>query len=70
MNAKYTVVAVNGSFHEEPADGPGVTIRSPADVWLAVSRGEIDGRQAFMTGKYKVEGDLSLLMKLGALFRS
>ena len=60
----------NCTFHEGPADRPGVVIKSPADVWLGISRGEIDGRQAFMTGKYKVEGDLSLLMKLGSLFRT
>jgi multimeric flavodoxin WrbA/putative sterol carrier protein len=58
------------AFHEGPADRPGVVIRSPADVWMGISRGEIDGRQAFMTGRYKVEGDLSLLMKLGSLFRT
>lgn len=58
------------AFHEGPADSPGVVIRSPADVWLGISRGEIDGRQAFMTGKYKIEGDLSLLMRLESLFRT
>ena len=57
------------TFHEGPAAKPGVAIKSSADVWLGISRGEIDGRQAFMAGKYKVEGDLSLLMKLGSLFR-
>jgi len=57
------------TFHEGPAERPGVVIRSPAEVWLAISRGEIDGSQAFMTGKYQVEGDLSLLMRLGSLFR-
>lgn len=57
------------AFLEGPADKPGVVIRSPADVWLGISRGEIDGTQAFMTGKYKVEGDLSLLMKLRSLFQ-
>lgn len=58
------------AFYEGPADSPGVVIRSPADVWLGIARGEIDETQAFMTGKYKVEGDLSLLMKLKTLFRS
>lgn len=60
----------NCAFHEGPADRPGIVIKSSSDVWLGISRGEIDGRQAFMTGKYKVEGDLSLLMKLGSLFRT
>jgi len=58
------------SFHEGPAENPDVTIKSPADVWLAISKGELDGAQAFMSGKYKVEGDLACLMKLSALFGS
>jgi multimeric flavodoxin WrbA len=58
------------AFHEGAAERPGVVIRSPADVWLGISRGEIDGRQALMAGRYRVEGDLSLLMKLGSLFRN
>jgi putative sterol carrier protein len=45
-----------------------VVIKTPADVWLAVAKGEMDGQQAFMNGRYKVEGDLSLLLKLRALF--
>jgi len=51
-----------------PAPRPEVIIRTPADVWLAISRGEMDGAQAFMTGKFKAEGDLGLLMKMNALF--
>jgi putative sterol carrier protein len=44
------------------------TIRTPADVWLKISRGEMNGATAFMTGKYKVTGDLQLLMKMEKLF--
>ena len=57
------------TFHEGPADKPNVTIKTPADVWLSIARGELDGAQAFMSGKYKVEGDLSLLMKMESLFK-
>jgi putative sterol carrier protein len=56
------------SYHDGPSISPGVVIQSPAEVWLAISRGELDGQQAFMAGKYKVEGDLSLLLKLRSLF--
>jgi multimeric flavodoxin WrbA/putative sterol carrier protein len=56
------------TFHEGPAEKPDVTVKTPADVWLAIGRGEQDGAQAFMSGKYTVEGDLNLLMKLGGLF--
>ncbi|MGD9031335.1 MAG: NAD(P)H-dependent oxidoreductase [Desulfobacteraceae bacterium] len=56
------------TFHEGQADSPSVVIKTPADVWLAIAKGEMNGQQAFMSGKYKVEGDLSLLMKLSQLF--
>jgi putative sterol carrier protein len=47
---------------------PDVVIKTPADVWLAVSKGQLDGTQAFMTGKYQVEGNMGLLLKLKELF--
>ncbi len=56
-------------FHEGPADKPDVIIKSPADVWMAVSEGKIDGQTAFMSGKYRVEGDLTLLIKMKDLFQ-
>jgi putative sterol carrier protein len=56
------------SYHDGPAKNPGVIIKTPADVWLAISKGELDGQQAFMSEQYQVEGDLSLLMKLRSLF--
>jgi len=55
-------------FVDGPHAKPDVTIKSPSDVWLAVSKGEMDGETAFMTGKYKAEGDLTLLMRLRSLF--
>lgn len=58
------------TYHEGPAPRPSVVIKTPAEVWVAISRGEIDGQQAFMAGKYKVEGDLMLLMRLKSLFAS
>jgi multimeric flavodoxin WrbA/putative sterol carrier protein len=56
-------------FHEGPHEKPGVVIKSPADVWLSISRGELDGQGAFMSGRYKVEGNIALLMRLKELFR-
>jgi multimeric flavodoxin WrbA/putative sterol carrier protein len=58
------------TYVDGPHEKPDVTIKSPADIWLAVSRGEMNGQSAFMTGKYKAEGDLTLLMRLGSLFGS
>jgi multimeric flavodoxin WrbA/putative sterol carrier protein len=56
------------TYHSGPAAKPDVIVKTPADVWLAVSKGEMDGQQAFMSGKYKVDGDLSLLMRLKSIF--
>jgi putative sterol carrier protein len=55
------------TYHEGPAAAPGIVIRTPGEVWLAIATGELDGQQAFMSGKYSVEGDLALLLKLTKL---
>lgn len=57
------------TYHAGPADSPNIVIRTPADVWLAIFRGEMNGQQAFMTGKYTAEGDVTLLLRLQSLFR-
>ena len=56
------------SYHEGPAPKADVIVRAPADVWRAVMLGEVDGAQALMRGKYQVEGNMSLLLKLKAMF--
>jgi multimeric flavodoxin WrbA/putative sterol carrier protein len=56
------------TYHDGPAAHPDVIIKTPADIWLAVATGELDGAQAYMTGAFQMEGDLSLLMRLGSLF--
>ena len=55
------------AYEGEHAD-PRMTIHTPSEVWMAISRGEMAGAAALMTGKYRVEGDLGLLMRLGKLF--
>jgi putative sterol carrier protein len=57
------------TFHEGVANSPTATIHTPSEVWIAVSTGEMDGARAFMQGKFRVEGDLGLLMKMGELFK-
>ena len=68
FSAYLNICAGECTYHEGIAEDAGVVIKTPASVWLAVSRGEMDGQQAFMNGKYTVEGNLELLMKLSALF--
>ena len=57
------------AFHDGPHEKPDVTITTPADVWLAISKGKLDGQTAFMSGKYKVQGNMALLMKMKELFK-
>jgi putative sterol carrier protein len=50
------------------AEKPDLTIDSPFEVWMDVITGKAEGQQMFMAGKYKVNGDLSLLMRMDSLF--
>ena len=56
------------TFHEGPADKPSITIKTPAEVWLAIARKELDGTSAFLSGQFRIQGDLGLLVKLKTLF--
>ena len=40
------------------------TIKVGWDDWQAMAAGQLDGMTAFMTGKLKVEGDMSNAMQL------
>ncbi|BCV21289.1 NAD(P)H-dependent oxidoreductase [Moorella sp. Hama-1] len=44
------------------------TINAPADVWLRIARGELDGAAALMQGLYRVTGDFGLMMRMNELF--
>lgn len=55
-------------FNDGPAAKPDVVIKTPAQVWLDISQGRMNGQSAFMSGKYQVEGNLMLLMRLNQLF--
>ena len=50
------------------AEKPDLTIDAPFDVWMDIITGKADGQQMFMEQKYKVVGDLSLLMRMNQLF--
>ncbi len=44
------------------------TIKIAWDDWQAMADGQLDGMTAFMTGKLKVEGDMSNAMQLQGVF--
>jgi SCP-2 sterol transfer family. len=50
------------------AENPDLTIESPFELWMDILTGKADGQQMLMEQKYKVTGDLSLLMQMGQLF--
>jgi len=53
------VTAIEGKH-----DNPRMTMKASADDWYKVMKGEMNGMQAFMSGKLKVTGDMGLAMKL------
>jgi multimeric flavodoxin WrbA/putative sterol carrier protein len=55
--------AFEGTYPE-----PTLTIHTPSEVWLRISRGELDGTTAMMEGLYSVEGNLGLLIRFDKLF--
>lgn len=54
-----TVATENGV-----AENPRMTMKSTTEDWYKVMTGEMNGMQAFMSGKLKVTGDMGLAMKL------
>jgi len=56
------------SVEEGEAQDANVTIDSPSDVWLKISRRELDGATAFMSGQFTFTGDMGILMQMGSWF--
>jgi len=57
------------TVREGETPSPTLSIISPADLWLKITRREIDPARSLMDGLYEVKGDMNLLMKMGDLFR-
>ncbi len=59
----------NGTVNtfQGPAESPDLTIDTPFDVWMDIMTGKADGQQMFMAQKYKVQGELGLLMRMGQI---
>lgn len=61
---------VNGAGQLIPGgiEKPDATFTISDKNWIAISEGKLDGMKAFMTGKIKVAGDMTLAMKMAQLF--
>jgi len=82
MNATYQFVAAgdgggnwyvkitNGDTQvvEGMADSPTIVLTAASADWLDMMNGKMNGTTAFLTGKLKIQGDVSLAMKLESLF--
>lgn len=54
---------INGS-----CGSPTVTISISDQDWLAIHKGKLNSQMAFMMGKLRVSGDMSLAMRLQSMF--
>ena len=53
---------------EGAVDEPNMTLKADADDWFAITTGQLNAMQAFMTGKVKILGDMGLAMKMQTMF--
>ena len=51
----------------ETGSDPDCTMVISIDDFMAMADGSLDGVSAFMTGRLKVQGDMGIAMKLGAI---
>lgn len=56
---------VTKGVHAEPK----MTMTVDADSYIKISTGELDATVAFMKGKVKVNGDMSIALKMGQFFK-
>ena len=50
------------------AENPSITLTMAAEDFAALVNGDLNGQQAFLTGKLKIQGDMTLAMKLQTVF--
>lgn len=56
------------SVSEGAADSANITLSATGEDWLNITSGKLNGQMAFMTGKLKIQGDMSLALKLQSIF--
>lgn len=55
------------SVTEGEAEDPSMSLTCTADDFVKIANGELSGVNAFMMGKLKIDGDMSMAMKLQQL---
>ncbi|MCL4692852.1 MAG: SCP2 sterol-binding domain-containing protein, partial [Candidatus Hydrogenedentes bacterium] len=49
-------------------ENPSITLTASDEDWMKIVSGQLSGQTAFLTGKLKIKGDVSLAMKLQSVF--
>jgi len=52
---------------EGEAENPNIVLTCDSQNWIDIVTGKMSGQTAFLTGKLKIQGDMSLAMKLQSL---
>lgn len=67
----YQVAITDGvaQFYEQPEKKADCTLQLSPDNLQKLIKGDLNPTMAFMTGKLKIKGDLSLAMKLQSLLK-
>ena len=58
------------TFYKGRTENPTTTISTPAEVWLKIDKGDLQGTKALMDGLYSVQGDFTIMMKMNEIFPS
>jgi putative sterol carrier protein len=66
--AYMTIKDGKAALTEGNAPSPDVTLIMADEDLIALLKGELNGMQAFMTGKLQLEGDMMLAQRLGSFF--
>jgi putative sterol carrier protein len=59
----------NVDIAEGTIENPSIVLTASSENWLKIVSGELSGQTAFLTGKLKIKGDMSLAMKLQSIFQ-
>ena len=67
---KWNVAMKDGdvSVSEGVAESPDITLTVSDENFLDIVNGKLNGQMAFLTGKLKIQGDMTLAMKLQSFF--
>ena len=70
QGGNWNVTVKDGSCQVQQGmhDSPTVTLDMSDETWLAMVNKELNGMQAFMSGKLKVSGDIMLAQRIYDLF--